>query len=176
MFTSPHLDCGTSIVLSNIAFSLSKEIDIRILIADFNSRDLSQHRIFNASITSNVTEKFLRSASSGDLVVPTCIPNIDLFSLLSVPDYAPGQYSYDLIIDFLYNARKNYDFVLLDMPPVDAKNRKETDTPSISRLVDAVILVTRLRVTRVEQLKEAKKELEDFDANIIGVIVNRYRR
>jgi Mrp family chromosome partitioning ATPase len=62
-----------------------------------------------------------------------------------------------------------FDYVIIDSAPVVAVN----DSVSLSRHVDAVILVTQLGRTKAPQVAEAVRLLEQVSAPLIGFVVNR---
>ncbi|MEZ4516171.1 MAG: polysaccharide biosynthesis tyrosine autokinase [Chloroflexota bacterium] len=64
---------------------------------------------------------------------------------------------------------RGFDYVVIDSPPVLAV----TDAVILSTRVDRVLLVARAGQTRRNQLKQALSRLEDVNANVMGVVLNR---
>lgn len=72
------------------------------------------------------------------------------------------------IDDFIAWAKSNYDFVMIDAPPILAA----TDAALLGSKVDAAIIVYRVgKIARVT-LKRAKSQLENVKARILGVVLN----
>jgi len=72
------------------------------------------------------------------------------------------------IDDFIAWAKSNYDFILIDAPPILAA----TDAALLGSKVDATIIVYRVgKIARVT-LRRAKSQLENVKARILGVVLN----
>ena len=70
---------------------------------------------------------------------------------------------------FLESLKKDYDIIILDTPPV----LPVTDAAILASLVDGVVLVSSYGQTTFEGLTRAKVQLENVDAKILGVILNK---
>ena len=64
--------------------------------------------------------------------------------------------------------RSEYDFVIIDTPPVLAF----TDGVIVAGLADAAVLVVRSMATNRQALRYVKQRLERANANIFGVLLN----
>lgn len=71
----------------------------------------------------------------------------------------------------LENLLKSYTYIIIDSPPVLG----DTESLSVSGIVDAVILVIGSGMTRREVAKKAVERIKDEGGNIIGVVLNRRR-
>lgn len=67
---------------------------------------------------------------------------------------------------------KIYDFVLLDSPPI----QRVTDSLTLSRLVDGVLLISRSGKTTYDMLEAGLKKLNDIHTPILGMVVNGITR
>jgi len=75
----------------------------------------------------------------------------------------------DGVKDVLDTAYRNYDFVLVDSPPVLAAS----DALILAPLVDGVVVVTRSSATRAEDFAHVVQLLNDLSASIVSVVLNR---
>jgi capsular exopolysaccharide synthesis family protein len=73
--------------------------------------------------------------------------------------------------DFWEEARKSFDYIFIDAPPVLAV----TDAVVLSTYVEGVVLVVRSSVTRNELAREAKNQLVRANARILGVVMNQVK-
>ena len=64
-----------------------------------------------------------------------------------------------------------FDFVLLDSPPVGAV----TDSLTLSQYVDGTILVVKAGSTTNEMFESGVRKMRDINARILGVVVNRVK-
>lgn len=70
--------------------------------------------------------------------------------------------------DFLECARENYDVIVVDTPPILAVSESLT----IGRLVDGMVVVARAQQTNRFALAEAVSRLRRVEAPLLGVVVN----
>ncbi len=71
------------------------------------------------------------------------------------------------VAESIAKLRDLYDIVLLDTPPI----LQFGDAMSLSRHVDAVLLVTRLKVAHKQTVAETRRILDSCPANVLGVVV-----
>jgi polysaccharide biosynthesis transport protein len=69
----------------------------------------------------------------------------------------------------LLQARRHYDLVIIDTPPVLAVSDAKVLVPQ----ADAVALVVRWKSTKREAAETALKELRDVGANVVGAVLNQ---
>ena len=72
--------------------------------------------------------------------------------------------------EFLDELSINYDYIILDTPPVLAV----TDAQLLAAKADATVLVVKANKTKGKTVINSYKELEKVKANIIGTILNDY--
>ena len=70
---------------------------------------------------------------------------------------------------------ENYDAVIFDTSPVNARNRNNIPAESICAMVDGTILMVMAGITRQTQFKAALDRLNHNDVSLIGVVFNDYR-
>jgi succinoglycan biosynthesis transport protein ExoP len=75
----------------------------------------------------------------------------------------------DAMKQFLEQARKEYEMIIVDLPSM----KTAADARAISPFVDAMIVVARSGGTPVEILSEALQELHSARAMILGVVLNK---
>lgn len=69
---------------------------------------------------------------------------------------------------FLKQARKEFDYVLVDTPPVTVV----TDSAIVGALGDGVLLIIDAQGTRKNMLRQAVRDLEGVGAKVLGTILN----
>jgi len=70
--------------------------------------------------------------------------------------------------ELLAQARAEYDFVVVDTPPVLAV----TDASVLGRLVDAAILIIRYNAAQKQVVRRCIDLLERSGTHLLGVVVN----
>ena len=76
------------------------------------------------------------------------------------------------MVEFLAWARKNYDFIVVDSPPVAAV----TDASVIAPLADGVLVVVRADRTPHRVVAHGRHLLESANARFLGAVLNDVSR
>ncbi|MDN4988154.1 AAA family ATPase [Bradyrhizobium arachidis] len=71
--------------------------------------------------------------------------------------------------DFLRSARKQYDYIFMDLAPV----LPVTDAKAAGHLIDAIVYVVEWGKTRRAAVHESLTDLEVFKSKIVGIVLNR---
>ena len=71
----------------------------------------------------------------------------------------------------LNSLREQYDYVLIDAPPV----RAVSDAVLLSTMVDGVVLVVNAQKTPKQIAKEAHSRLNYARASMLGAVLNRVK-
>ncbi|MDX1614269.1 MAG: polysaccharide biosynthesis tyrosine autokinase [Candidatus Promineifilaceae bacterium] len=178
MVTSANPAEGKSLTIANLAV-VCAQAGYRVVIVDADLRRPMQHKLFeltkNRGLTTFLLEIGLSSATEEVLaalqraIQPT---ETDGLSVLTSGPNPPnpsellGSAKMEMVLNTL---GENYDFVLIDSPPVLAV----TDAVVLSRRADAVLLVADAGATRKGPLKQAVDQLRAGNAHLAGVVLNR---
>ena len=68
----------------------------------------------------------------------------------------------------------NYDAIVFDTSPVNARNRNNIPAESICSLADGTIMMVMAGVTRQTQFKAAIDRLKQKDITLVGIVYNDY--
>lgn len=169
MITSSIPGEGKSFIAANLACAFA-DTDSNVLLIDCDLRKGRQHQIFNVSNSKGLSnllidavinyKKYIRSTGYSNIkVLPSGIipPN---------PSELLGSKKNKSLMDLL---RKDFDVIILDCPPVNGLS----DALVMTSLADSVIVVCAQNKTKVSSLDNTKKALNQVNANIAGVIMNR---
>lgn len=74
--------------------------------------------------------------------------------------------------DLLERANSRYDFVLFDTPAMESV----VDAAIIASNVEATLIVVETESTSLPNIKRVKGQLENLNANIIGVVLNKVKK
>lgn len=161
---------GKSFISSNLAAAFAQTGE-KVLLVDADLRLGRVHKIFNQSAAKGFSNMLI-SGTSEDLpeyIKKTTIPNLYIVSRGTVPPN-PSELLNSSSCKKLVNIfRENFDRVIFDGVPVNGL----PDSLVLANLVDRVIIVTTIGYTSIDELNQTKKALEQIDANIAGVIVNK---
>ncbi len=169
MVTSATKGEGKSTVAANLAVTFS-EAEKSVLIIDLDLRRPTQHKIFGENKEPGLTDSLFETVNIKDIVKNTIAPNVDLLTVgKKTPEPATVLDSKRLkqLIDSL---AERYDHVILDTAPYGIIS----DSASLLRLVDGMIVVSRFNVTTKKELSFTLDGLHHLNADILGVVLNAF--
>lgn len=160
---------GASTTAINFATTMARDCQLKVLLVDFNFRTPSLHEVFKIDYPFGLTEvlkdgtemmsKIMR-VGPGNLYVLPCGRHRSMPASL----FESGQFD-----AFLKNAREQFEYVIMDAPPVP----RFSESRIICAKVDGVVLVVGSGKTRRQVALQAKKEIEDAGGKVLGVVLNR---
>lgn len=168
-FTSTDPGDGKSFVSFQVAKNLA-ETNNRILYIDADMRASS----FAANYTKSVNPKGLShylsdQRSLEEVLCPTEIENLYLIFSGEFPPNPAELLSSIVFRKLLAEARKSFDFIIIDAPPVGVV----TDASICIAESDGSIFVLNHGKTKIHAAKEAKKIMLETGKPIIGCVLNK---
>lgn len=170
MVTSSQQNEGKSTVISNLSASFGSLEDNRVLIIDGDLRNPTVHRKFGISNASGLTDILLGKKDFEDCIGSVKESNIDILTTGNIPPNPSEVLGSDRMKKFIKSIRDNYDYIFIDSPPIGIV----TDAAVMCSYVDGVILVVASNETDIERVNISKTRLEQVEAKILGVILNKF--
>lgn len=167
LFTSPNPKEGKSTTVSNLAITIA-QLNQKVLLIDCDLRKPILDRVFFQRREPGLTNVLMGQAGIGIAVHQTNIDNLELLPCGSIPPNPSELLSSGRMDELLTRLKGEYDFLLLDSPPVLAV----TDASILGTEVGGVILVIRSRNTTPDMIEEASERLAKVGARVIGVVMN----
>jgi capsular exopolysaccharide synthesis family protein len=162
---------GKSTLSSNLAVALA-EIHKRVLLIDADLRRPRMHHIFEVDNETGLVDLLRRREPlQGHLngsVSPTAVPNLSLMPSGQAGHGDPTLLHSRRIAEVVDQARKEYDVVLIDTPPMLTM----ADARVIARYTDGVILVTRANQTSRDAIRDGFRRFTEDGTRVIGTILN----
>ena len=160
---------GASSVAEQLASTLVKGQEGRILLVDANLRSPSQHTklhvepspgLVDVAIGTPQVDSALRSELAGGFtLLPAGQPTGDPIDLLSET----------VLAQVFLELRQGFDWIVVDGPPVTIYSEAST----LSSLADATILVLQAETTRREVAERAERIFNESGGRLVGAILNR---
>ncbi len=173
LLTSSVAGEGKSFTSANLAtaYADSKE---KVLLIDCDLRRGRQKDLFGLHGTSRtgLSNLLIDKEWENNLskyIHSTEVSNLDVIPTGSTPPNPGVLLESKKIEKVVAKLKKEYDIIIFDAPPVGGL----TDALIMTRLADIVLIVARAKKTTLELLENTKEALENVNANIAGVILNR---
>lgn len=167
LVTSPGPSEGKSTTAANLAIAMSEGGKCVILI-DCDLRKPSVHRKFKIS-----NQKGLSGVLAGEYDLSEASTKLsDSLTVLTTGILPPNPVELISSIKmkkFLLDLKADYDYIIIDTPPVLAV----TDAQLLSTYADGTILVVSSGETDKNAIIKAKSLLDNVKAKIIGIVLNK---
>ncbi len=169
--TGSHHDEGASTVAANLARSLARPGDGQVLLIDADIRHPSVHQIFESRLSPGLTDILADSQNSEGVIVPSPVQNLHILSAGAINGNLSEIFDSGRFTNLLDSIKKNYQFVVIDLPAVN----EASWALRLAGLCDGVGLVVEAEHSRWEVAHKTKELLEQSNAKIMGVIINKRR-
>lgn len=168
MVTSLLENEGKSTVAVNLALSLAKKHN-RILLIDCDLRKPACHNILeHKQFVSGIKEVLLGKANLSDAVLQHQKSRLYLLLARKGDQNVGDLISSERMRVLLDWARKNFDYIVLDLPPMAAA----ADAEAMTALADAALMVVRQNEAVAPALNKALPALEGRKAKLLGCTLN----
>ena len=169
---------GKTWITCNLAVAFA-QLGKKTLLIDSDMRVPRVHRIFEmdqypglSNYLSKISQTGRNEEYSIDSVIKyTEIKNLALILAGSIPPNPSELLSSNRLEQLIEDAKEKFDVIIFDGTPC----LLVTDAIIISRLVDSTLVVTSNRKTKLDDLKEVKKRVENAGGHIVGVVLNRVK-
>ncbi|MDB6065954.1 MAG: Tyrosine-protein kinase YwqD [Pedosphaera sp.] len=165
--TSSVPEEGKSTVALYLAATLAKG-NSRVLLVDADMRRATLHKFFDVASNPGLAE-ILNEGVSSAKAVPTGLANLWL-----LPAGEARRNPGELVLssawtDFLTAVKPQFDYILVDTPPVLATD----DAATLAPTVDGVLFVVRGSFTSARMARGALDALRQRQVHVLGLVFNR---
>ena len=157
---------GKSTVTANLAAAIA-QLGRQVLLVDGDLRKSAQHQLWETGKYTGIKDVLIGQVSLKEAASQP-MPKLDLLSSGTTPPNPLALLDSDEMSELIAKARKNYDIVLIDAPPLPVT----ADVLTLSKLVDGILFVSRPGVVENESAELAIEALESTGQKVLGMVIN----
>lgn len=164
--TSPNPKDGKSVTCANLGVVLA-QADKSTLLVDCDLRRPNVHRLFEARNFRGLADVLVKEDDPRE-VWQEPVPNLKILTAGLIPPNPAELLGSKRFTGLLERMRNNFDYILLDAPPVEMV----ADPLILATQADGVLLVVNSQNTRRGDLRRSVRSLNAVEANILGTVMN----
>ena len=169
--TSPNQACGKTTVCVNLALSLARQHDLRVLVLDLDLRRPAMHKILGHKPNHSFWEVLTGEVEAKDQLVrygDNVAFGLNQKGIRNPSELLQSRRTTSALKK-IYDQYKP-DLVLIDMPPMLASDENVGFLPNLH----CGLLIGAADSTTMQQLDICEKELAEL-TNVLGVVLNKTR-
>lgn len=159
---------GKTSIASQLAISVSRMKNVRTLLIDCDSRIPELHEHFDIPLTPGLTDALADNVQPHQATVHTWLNNLDVLPAGELKMNPHALFTADAMERVLHWAASEYDYIILDTPPVLAAS----ESLVAAKAADVSIICAMQNVSRFDQVREACQRLAMVGSPPIGAILN----
>lgn len=173
LFTSIQAGDGKSWIAANLAITFA-QAGKKVILVDTDMRRGRQHNIFELPNNKGLSNYLILSVKDsqdvlGEYIQPTAVDNLYVITAGVVPPNPSELLTSTKMINLIKMLESMADIVIFDSTP----STMVTDAMVISRYVGSTLIVASHKKTKMEVLKQIKRNIENVGGKVGGVILNK---
>lgn len=167
LFNSPIPEEGKSTTCTNVGITIA-QTGARVLILDCDLRKGRLHIFYNIKSTPGISDILSGMYNEKDAIQDTAYANLQVITMGAIPPNPTELLASTQMEELLKKLEKNYDYILIDSPPVNVVS----DALSLVKLVDGVVIVVRENITSHPNIANAITKYQFVETKILGFVLN----
>ena len=172
LFTSTQAGDGKSWIAANLAITFA-QAGKKVILVDTDMRRGRQHTIFELPNNKGLSNYLILSVKDSqdalaEYIQPTMIDNLYMITAGIVPPNPSELLTSTKMVNLIKMLEAMADIVIFDSTP----STMVTDAMAISRYVGSTIIVASHKKTKMEVLKQIKRNIENVGGKVGGVVLN----
>ena len=156
---------GKSTATVNLSISFAK-MGKRVLLIDTDLRRPNLHNLLKLKNESGVSDIIGQFGDFQSAVHRDVVTNLDVLTSGAIPPNPSELLASPYFSELLEQAKKDYDYVILDTPPLGVV----TDTLLLKDHVGGYVLVVRERITSHGDIERAMQSIKLADTKVLGFL------
>jgi capsular exopolysaccharide synthesis family protein len=158
---------GKTFISANLAVILAMS-GKKVLLVGLDLRKPRIHRIFGVDTESGLSSYLIGETAFDDVVIKTDVDNLWYAHSGPVPPNPAELIESDEMIGFIEKAKKKFDYIILDTPPVAIV----TDALLVAPFTDIYLFVVRQRYSSKNTLDLIEDLCKNENVKSLGIVVN----
>lgn len=167
LFTSSVQGEGKTTTAANVAFSLARS-NKKVLLIDLDLRRPRVHRLVKKPNSPGLTNILSGFSSVEDVCYRNVFPNLDVICAGTISPNPSELVASEGMAELLKKLQPDYDFIILDTPPVNVVS----DALTLVEYIDGIILIVRPNFTARKEVQKAIEQIHFVGGKILGVVAN----
>lgn len=167
IISSPVPKDGKSTTSTNIAITIA-QTGSRVLLLDCDLRKGRLHNFFHIKSAPGISDCLSGMIELKDAIYSTTHDNLYIMPMGSIPPNPTELMASKQMEDLIQKLEKEYDFIIMDTPPVNVVS----DSLSLVKMADGVVLVVREGMTSHPNIESALTKYKFADTNLLGFVLN----
>lgn len=159
---------GSTTVAINLAAGLASS-GFKTVLIDGDMRKKNRYKRLNENAGNGLSDYLMNKTSLDKVIYETTTENLYYIPCGELIDNPVRLLCSNKMTDAKDELAKTYDFIIYDMPAVNAAK----DARVVAVSVDATVLVSAVGETSKKGLIEAANALTEVNANLVGTIINK---
>ncbi len=156
---------GKSTATANLAISFSK-MGKKVLLIDCDLRRPNLHNLLKLQNTAGLSEVIGKFKSLSEVINKDVLPCLDVITAGSIPPNPSELLGSASFESFLRDMDNEYDYIIIDTPPVGIV----TDTLLLKDFISGYVVVVRERVTTHGDIEKTLQSIKLADSKVIGFL------
>ncbi len=156
---------GKSTATVNLAISFAK-MGKNVLLIDTDLRRPNIHNLLKISNSTGLSEVVGQLTDFEDAVNRSVVPCLDVLTSGSIPPNPSELIGSSAFTSFINMAKNQYDYVILDTPPIGVV----TDTLLLKEHIAGYVMIVREKVTTHGEIEKAVQAIKLADSKILGFL------
>jgi succinoglycan biosynthesis transport protein ExoP len=158
---------GKTSTAANLAVVLG-QVGKRVLLVDADLHKPRIHQVFHVSNRVGLVSILAQNLEALTAIQKTNIPNVWVVPAGPSSPNPSGLLSSMAMADFLETAKKNFDYVIIDTPPLGPV----ADAVVVGHSTDGVVIATQAGRTPRELVRRVRDKLALSNVRVLGVLIN----
>ncbi len=160
---------GCTRLCGETARALAESIAGSVCLVDANLRAPSLPQFFGVTNHWGLTDSLLKEGAIRSFAKQVYRDNLWLLSCGSLAVDSPNLLNSEQLHLRLAELRKEFDYVLIDVPPVN----QYSDAMALGQITDGLVLIVEANSTRKESALKAMETLRGAQVEVLGAVLNK---